>query len=113
MGDAETRGRGELIRLALDGCRLVDSAPDVARGGGGGIGIKGIPVEELTTLGNRSCTAEAGGRMISVKPGAPTVGDVSTAGVPTGTEVLDVGAEVARLCTAVFDTCFVGSAGGH
>ena len=66
-----------------------------------------------TTLGDRSCTAEAGGGVISVKPGASVAGDVTTAGVPVETEELAVGAEVARLRTAVFDTRVVGSARGH
>ena len=50
------------------------------------MGVSGLTAEELSTLGDCRSTIIADARVIMVAPGASTVDDVTTAGVPTRTD---------------------------
>ena len=94
----------------LRSCCL-DNVATVVKGGGGGMGSSGLNAEELSTLGDCRSTIIADARVIMVAPGASTVDDVTTAGVPARTDesgdelelpaILD--AADAQLRPAVFD----------
>ena len=66
--------------------RCLDDVATVVKGGGGGMGSSGLNAEELSTLGDCRSTIIADARVIMVAPGASTVDDVTTAGVPTRTD---------------------------